>query len=98
MIDTEMIEAEMQIMYDFHKVQALKEKIIQHGKLNEARKTGEKYQKITEDDKKIIIDCIDEIYTLVGRISNNALLIQAKMVTTKQEFLKSLQAVEGDDS
>ena len=94
MIDKTYIDTEMHIVKLFTDSQDCKKKIIKHGKVEEARKTGTQYQMITEEDEKIILENLDKLFNIYGQINNEVLSLQAEVATVKNQFKKSLQEVE----
>lgn len=94
MIDKEYIDHEFQIIEAMNTCQKCKSKIIKHGKVEEARKTGQRYQVIDEEDTEIILNNLKLLYKYYGEISNAALSLQAEVVMMENKFKKSIRKVE----
>ena len=75
-------------------VEKVKLKIIENGRLREARQKGERFQMITEDEKNMILDSLDQLYTLYGKVSSSALSLQAECVLIKKEFQNNLRTAD----
>lgn len=80
-----------ELYHNMEKVEELTQKIIIHGRVWDAITTGQKYQRITKEDQKIILENLDQLYNTYGNISNNALSLQAETVMIKEEFQKSVK-------
>jgi len=87
-------DIELEIVNAMSEAQKCKERIIQHGKLAEAIRTGNRYQLIEEEDTQVIIDNLNQLYKLYGKISNAALSLQADMVLMENEFKRRIWKVE----
>lgn len=87
-------DIELEIVNAMSEAQKCKERIIQHGKVAEAIQTGNRYQLIEEEDTQIIIDNLNQLYKLYGKISNAALSLQADMVLMENQFKKNLREVD----
>lgn len=90
-MDNEYVTSEMALFANLEKAQEIKQKIVEHGKVNEAILTGHRYIQITEEDKKTILENLDQLYNTYGQISNNALSLQAETVLIKERFKESLK-------
>ena len=90
MIDKEYIDTEFDIVNAITESQDYKAKIIQHGKVEEARKTGQRYQAITEEDAQIILDNLDKLYEIYKRINNDALSLQSEVVMISNQFKNNI--------
>lgn len=87
-------DTELEIVNAMSEAQKCKERIIRHGKLAEAIRTGNRYQRIEEEDTQIIIDNLNQLYKLYGKISNAALSLQADMVLMENQFKRTIRKVE----
>jgi len=87
-------DIELEIVDAMSEAQKCKERSIQHGKLAEAIRPGNRYQLIEEEDTQVIIDNLNQLYKLYGKISNAALSLQADMVLMENEFKRRIWKVE----
>lgn len=95
-MNKEYVEQEMQMYTNIVQLEKTREKLVKHAKLKEARNTGKRMQQITETDKEIILKSLDDMYTIFGKISSNALSCQAEMIHIKDDFQNSLTEVEDE--
>ncbi len=90
-MNKEYLKNEIELFNNIQKAQEIKTRITKHGKVKEATRTGQRYQQITEEDKKTILENLDQLYNTYGNISNNALSLQAETVLIKKQFKKSIK-------
>lgn len=95
-MNKEYVKQEMEMYKNLLRMEKTRKKLVKHAKLEEAMKTGERFQQITEEDKKIILQSLDKMYEYFGKISSNALSCQAELVYITKDFQNSLREVDDE--
>ena len=95
-MNKEYVKQEMEMYKNLVRMEKTRKKLVKHAKLEEAMKTGKRFQQITEEDKEIILQSLDKMYEYFGKISNNALSCQAELVYITKDFQNSLREVDDE--